>query len=142
MMTMEQQAQEAFQTLLQGHYAQVGNKDLKIREKAWNRFLQLGLPMRNSELFRYLRMRVLFSKNYPLAEPSTISPELVDAHLLPECANSTLVFVNGFFAPALSRTAHLTGSEAAKKIIFSTISEAVSTFWGVSQWPLDKSLKR
>jgi Fe-S cluster assembly protein SufD len=133
MMTMEQDAQTGFQALLASHYAQIPQADLlhKIREKAWEHFLALGLPTRKHELFRSLRMRALFSKQYHSAHPKAIAPEAITPHLLPECQESALVFVNGFFAPAFSRTTGI-----SKKVVISTLCDAMHTYGGFlnSQW--------
>lgn len=74
----------------------------KNRSKAWERFLQIGLPHAKTEVYRYLRLNALYQT--PFASISSPMPSLQDlsSHLLPECTGGRLVFVNGEYAPPLS----------------------------------------
>ncbi len=63
-------------------------------KRAWDHFLKLGLPTKQWEVFRYVRLSDLYSRRYDTAkrvEPS-ITPK-----------EGKLVFVNGRYAEDLSR---------------------------------------
>jgi len=78
-----------------------------LRAKAWERFLQLGLPTKKSEVFKYLRLGALEKRSYGAAAFQEVAEEAVSEALLPECRDSCFVFVNGLFRPELSRTSAL-----------------------------------
>lgn len=140
MMTQQyaEQEQELFQALLTGLYGQIEQTDLlqKVRAKAWDHFLELGLPTRRDDVYRYVRLRNLFAQKYTAAQRTEVTAQTITPHIVPECAESVLVFVNGHFSPLLSRTNAL-----PKKVVISTLSEAMRTYSGFlnSQWA--KALK-
>ncbi len=59
----------------------------------WDRFLKLGLPGKESDLYRYVRLKDLYSQEYQL--PGAFEGQILES-------NDTLVFVNGTFCPHLS----------------------------------------
>jgi len=63
--------------------------------RSWERFLELGLPTKEWEVFRYVRLSDLYSRTYEAAERATpvITPK-----------EGQLVFVNGRYVEALSRS--------------------------------------
>ncbi|MFZ0565618.1 MAG: Fe-S cluster assembly protein SufD [Chlamydiales bacterium] len=72
--------------------------------KAWDRFLQLGLPDKGIETFRYVKLRDLYRQSY--SHPSThseVKDHNIKSLVYPECSLSFLVFVNGHFCEHLSR---------------------------------------
>lgn len=113
-----------FQELLSGLYSAFDHDNLKkIRAKAWDHFLELGLPTKKEEVFRYLKLRTLYSKTYRSAQRRVLNQNEIDPYILPECQTSLLVFVNGFFAPELSNYSGL-----SSKVAISTLSTAAHTF--------------
>ena len=126
MMTAPQSEQEGFQSLLWALYGQMsesGDPLQKIRAKAWDHFLELGLPSKQEEVYRYVRLRNLFSRTFTLAQTSELSREAIGQYILPECKQSVLVFVNGFYSP------HLSNREAIpKKTVITSLAEAANTF--------------
>lgn len=138
MMTQPQLHHAAFQDLLETLFKKSNSADLlqKIRLKAWDRFLEQGLPTRKSEVFRYVKLHRLFSRQYQLSEAPSIIDAEVQPHLYPECRESALVFVNGRFQPALSKLGAL-----PKKAVIIPIQEAIKTYGTFlnNQW--GKSLK-
>lgn len=137
MMTQPAIHQQQFQTNLNALWEQIPLSDIlqKHREKAWDHFLELGLPDRSTEVFRYLKMRNLYQKTWTLGEKTTIAPASIDSAILPECRGSTLVFVNGFYAPELSSLEHLSS------IVVLPLSEAVKTYSALLNNHWSKSLK-
>lgn len=116
--------QEAFQTLLHTHFDQLNEDSLqKVRLKAWDHFLELGLPGSKADVFKYVRLKNLFSQKYSVAFPTQLTKEAIEKHVLPECKGSVLVLVNGHYRPELSSTKGLPG-----KVAISHISAATRTF--------------
>ncbi|MBA3815073.1 MAG: Fe-S cluster assembly protein SufD [Parachlamydiaceae bacterium] len=139
MMTEERtEMQKDFQSLLLALYGQFAEPDAlqKIRAKAWDHFLALGLPTKKDEVFRYVRLNYFFADNYEAAVATNVAVEDIEAHVLPECQNSVLVFVNGHFNPLLSRTTDL-----PKKAVVTLLTEAMCTFGSFLNNQLGKSIK-
>lgn len=132
------QFQEQFQNQLQRLYTQIleADKLRPVRTKAWDHFLELGLPTRKSEAFRYLKLHHLFSHSYDLPKPKAVLPEAIAPYIFPECSSSVLVFVNGYFNLSLSRLDGL-----PKRVVVSNLQEAMKTYGAFlhNQWA--RSLK-
>lgn len=117
--------QDTFKTLLEAHLGLINKDDSlqKFRAKAWNRFLDIGLPTRQSEPFRYIKLRNLFSQDYQLAQDKSITFKDISCYVYPECRQSVLVFINGHYAP------HLSNREAIpSKVVITTLLEATRTY--------------
>lgn len=96
----------------------------RMRVKAWERFLQLGLPLRHIEVYRYVRqLRHLYAGSYTAPAPITLKRSDISAHLLPECAQSTIVLVNGHFDPSLSNLAGLD-----PKVVVTDLTKAIGSY--------------
>lgn len=126
---------ETFKTLLESYLERVnqGSGDLlqRLRMKAWDHFLELGLPTRHQEAYRYIKLRQLFAQSYALAEPVSLSLEDFSAAIYPECRQSVLVFINGHFSPQLSCRQAI-----SNRIVISTLQEASRTYGALlsNQW--------
>lgn len=133
MMAEQLSGQEAFLALLWNQYGQVSSDDSlkKARAKAWDHFLELGLPKKENEVFKYLRLRNFFSQNYEPSHPTELTYEAISSYVLPECHDSVAVFVNGYFSPSLSRLSALPKGATA----LSTL-EAMQVYGGflTGQW--------
>ena len=129
---------DPFQQLLTEAFQALPEDPLtKVRNKAWDHFLELGLPTRKSEVFRYVKLRSLYEASFTMAPPtSTVTPEQVSPFILPECQNSVLVFVNGIFQSNLSRLAAL-----PKKVVVTTLGEAFKSFGTFFQNHWAKTIK-
>ena len=64
-----------------------------LHQPAWDRFVEIGLPTKQNEVYRYVRLKDLYSRPY-----STPAP--FEALIATE--ESTLVFANGAYMEALS----------------------------------------
>lgn len=109
----------------------------KMREKAWERYLALGLPSRKSEAFRYTKLRHFLNPAYQLASSMpALSSNAFQESIYPECKESHIVFVNGHLRPEFSNTKAL-----PSKVIISPLKEAMKTFSAFlnNQWT--RSLK-
>lgn len=127
-----------FQALLWSLYGQIEENNAlnKMRSKAWEHFLELGLPTRKSDLFHYVPLRKLFARKYVLSQPTEVSSGDLTAHILPECAQSVLVFVNGHFNANLSRTEAL-----PKRMSALSTAEAMRTYGSFLNNQSTKTLK-
>jgi len=125
-MTTEQRSEiDDFQSLLWSLYGQMEEADAlqKMRSKSWEHFLELGLPKRKDEVYRYVPLKKLFAEKFILSQSSKITSSDVEAHILPECSQSVLIFVNGHFNPELSRIEAL-----PKRMSAMHMAEAMRTY--------------
>lgn len=74
----------------------------EILKRAWDHLVERGLPSKKQEAFQYVPLRDLYAGNFALASETLPSKAEILPHILPECKQSHLVFVNGNFAPELS----------------------------------------
>lgn len=138
MMTEARPEQESFQSLLWSLYGQIAENDplQKLRARAWDHFLELGLPTIKDDVYRYMRLRHFFSRPFVLSTDSNVRPEQIEPYILPECQQSVIVLVNGRYSAQLSRTESL-----PKRIVVSDLIEASQSFGAFlnNQWT--KSVK-
>lgn len=74
---------------------------IQWRQRAWEAFGAIGLPKQKQEAFQYLPLQKL---SFPKpAAKKNVSFQEIEPHLLPECRDSFLVFVDGFYDETLSR---------------------------------------
>ena len=130
--------QEAFKSLLENLRMQsILNDPLeKIRQKSWQHFLSLGLPSRHNEVYRYIKLRHLFSQPYQLAKKKTLTFDQIKSWIYPECIQSVLVFVNGHFSVELSCLDAL-----PEKVVVSSLEDATQTYGAFLNNHWTKSLK-
>lgn len=121
----EVEQQTALQAVLESYYAQCADSGAmqKIRAKAWDQFLELGLPDKQNEVFRYLRLRSFYAQNYVMSAALDISAKDIATYIFPECTQSVLVFVNGHYKVQLSNT-----QAFAKRAVIAPLSEAIRTY--------------
>src|ERR1700722_7072901 len=91
---------------------------------AWDRFLELGLPTRETEVYRYVRLKEIYGQLFHL--PKQIVPHA-------EIQSGTLVFVNGAYCEALSR--------APKPLLALPLSTAFKTYGNYLNSRLQKQLQ-
>lgn len=138
MMAEQESEPIAFQKHLETLFAHAGAGDAlqKIREQAWNLFVQMGLPTKNTEAYRYFKMRHLLSHDYQIAGESAFSPASIASLIQPECQDSFLVFVNGRYSPTLSCTTGL-----PNQIAITPLPAAMHTYGAFLRNHWTKSLK-
>ncbi|MCB1213468.1 MAG: Fe-S cluster assembly protein SufD [Chlamydiia bacterium] len=98
----------------------------QLRQVAWRRFQELGLPDRKQEAYRRVALKELYLNvsEHTVCEPSlTPTKESIAPLVLPECTRSHLVLVNGQFAPQLS---DLEGFSNA--LVVQSLSSALATY--------------
>ena len=72
-----------------------------LRQRAAQRFQELGLPNRRLEAWKYTDVSLLARSSFERAVPSSVSPAAIQPFVYDGCHQ--LVFVNGYWAPELSR---------------------------------------
>lgn len=125
MMTQQESQGEKFRQMLEAFYESTHKDDMlsKVRSSAWSHFLDLGLPTKRNEVFQYIRLRQLFSKEYTLPPHVDISNEQLKQHIYKECEQSYLVFVNGHYREDLSCR-----DAIPSKVVVSDLKKASRTY--------------
>lgn len=103
-----------------------------LRDKAWDHFLELGLPDKTSDAFKYVPLKRLYDIKLSL-KASTLTKEDVQPHILPESRESYIVFANGRFNKELSKL--------PPKVVILPLQEALKTYGPFLQGRLTKSIK-
>lgn len=129
---------ETFKNLLETLRAQAGLNDSleRIRQKAWQQFESLGLPSRHNEVYRYIKLRHLFSQPYQMASEKILTLDQIKHWIYPECKESVLVLVNGHYAPQLSCLSALPA-----KVVVTPLHEATHTYGALLNNYWSKTLK-
>jgi Fe-S cluster assembly protein SufD len=137
MMAQPKAEPDSFHEKFEELYAQLSNDPLKsVRSKAWDHYLELGLPTKRHEAFKYLRLRSLYQNEFVPSIEARIEKESMDPFVYPECRNSLIVFVNGYFHPELSQIQAL-----PKKAVLSSLPESLNTFGTFLSHQWAKSIK-
>jgi len=121
-----------FSEMLQSHYQMAERNTLKkIKTNAWDHFQDLGLPTRKTEVYRYIKLRNLFSRSFVPATPTKLTKEQITPYTYPECHH--LIFVNGHYQHELSKL--------PKGIVITSLDDAMLTYGAFldNQWK--KSVK-
>lgn len=108
----------------------------RLREKAWERFSELGLPSRKEDVFRYLKLHLLYRHAYEESPLKAIDPKMLEPFIYAECQRSLLVFVNGHFSPQLSRVDGL-----PEKAVILPLSAAMRPYGALLTNQMTKSIK-
>lgn len=121
-MTALSTEKDTFQDLLQGLWKGISQDDplAPYRKKAWDHFISLGLPSRKVEVYRYIKLRHLFSNSFNIAEHTNIN---VTPEILSDCQQSVIVLVNGVYNPALSSVKGL-----PTKVVIAPLHNALRTY--------------
>ncbi|HEX2579017.1 MAG TPA: Fe-S cluster assembly protein SufD [Rhabdochlamydiaceae bacterium] len=129
--------EETFLSGLHQYFGQVRGRDLLkgMREKAWDHFLELGLPKKTDEAFRYVPLRRLYELS--VKETSYVpSKEEILSYIYPQCRGNYLVFINGAYQQDLSDL-----SELSKKIVALPIADAMRSYGPFLQSRWSQTLK-
>lgn len=92
-------SEHVFLQHLKEHYEAIPFSD--FRKKSWDQLCQIGLATKSHEAFRYVHLRDLYAAHF---EPVCVSPieKSSFAHtILPECAHSHIIFVDGRYCSNL-----------------------------------------
>jgi Fe-S cluster assembly protein SufD len=106
------------------------------RRRAWDHFLELGLPEKGSGPFQYVPLRQLYEVPWRCASRSSVSRDAVAPHLLSECRGTQIVFVDGRFSPELSDLSAL-----PKGVVVLPLTEATRSYGTFLQGRWSRFLK-
>ena len=126
MMVQEQAQEGSFQLNLEKLYLLATQEEdalNKIRSKAWDHFLEIGLPTKKTEPYKYVRLRQLFPQIYSEAKLSSISKDQIEELVYPECKQSFIVFINGYYC---EKDSCLVG--ISNKVVITDLSRASRTY--------------
>ncbi len=109
----------------------VNEAEQPFKHKFWEQFLKLGIPSQKWEVFRYLKLKNLYTTPYTVAPVCDVAPQTLSPHILPECTDTLIVFVNGIYHPQLSNLIGL-----PNKVVICSIEEAQKTYGSflTNQW--------
>lgn len=138
MMTEIRSEIDEFYLLLEKLYRESPKEALlsKFQEKAWERFAQIGLPSRKDDVFRYIKLRLLYKRAYEIKSAKAIDSQIIAPHIYAECQNSLLVFINGHYVEHLSRLDGL-----PDKCVISPLSVAMRPYGALLGNQISKSIK-
>lgn len=122
---MHTEQEQSFHSLLKQHYDKMHGCDSlqKARESAWKQYCALGLPSKQSEVFRYIKLKNLFSSHYQIAATAHVTPTDILPHIYPESRESFLVFVNGHYISSLSNIKGL-----PDRVAILPLTDAIKTY--------------
>ena len=136
-LSTDQRDFEPFYDNLQSIFEKVKNLDSAtlVREKAFNHFLELGLPQKNKGPFQYVSLGSLYKESFSVEEMS-LSKETLDSYVAAESKNSYLVFINGFLQLSLSNISALSSS-----LVILPLGEALRSYGTFLQNRWSKTLR-
>lgn len=135
MTMLKESEQERFHDWLAKQFEGI-TPQVKTRQKAWERYVQLGLPSRKTEAYQYMRLRSMLSTPFEEPADATLKLDTIAKHFLPESNKSVLVLVNGIYRPDLSQTESI-----GKQIVVLPINEAIRTYGTLLNNQLMRSFK-
>lgn len=92
----------------------------KIRKDAISKFAELTFPTQKDEEWKYTNISPLFSYDFIAGKKLQVEKKIIDKFLFDELEHSLMVFVNGYYAPELSRIEGL-----PKNVIISSLAEEI-----------------
>lgn len=107
-----------------------------FREKGWQKLLEMGLPAKTHEAFRYVPLREFYLSSFEGKTAEKIDPALFSNDILPECKHSHLVFIDGKFCKEYSDISAL-----PPQAVLLPLEEALRTHGSFLQSHLTRSLK-
>ena len=107
-----------------------------VRKRAFDHFLELGLPDGKSGAFQYVPLKALYEESFSCSEKHTFSKEEVAGMIYPEAKDSYLVFINGSFDLSLSNM-----SGIPKQVVIVPLEEAMRSYGTFLQNRWSKTLR-
>lgn len=137
MTLLEQPSKQKFFSQLDSHFHEVMGQapslSKPVRQKAWDHFVKLGLPLKKWEAFQYFPLSLFYDEVFK--KPVKV---LAGAETFPvsEYKGTNLVFLNGEFSKELSDTSSL-----PKQVVVLPLADAYQTYGSFLHSRLDKTLK-
>ncbi len=104
-----------------------------LRKRAWDLFVEMGLPNRKEEAFQYLPLRKLYEEKF---SPCTAAVSQEEIIITEPFSGSSLIFVNGVFRKDLSLMHNL-----PENIVVLSLEEANAKFGAFLQNRFTKQCK-
>lgn len=137
MQTDECAETQSFSSFLKEQYLLQPHDLLKeFRNRAWDHFLELGLPERNQEAFQYVPIKQLYQQSWSVSRADPVQEQSIATSIYPECQNSCLVFVNGVYRLDLSNLSAL-----PKQVVVLPLDQAAASYSAFIQSRLAKGIK-
>lgn len=96
----------------------------KHRARAWDRFLEMGLPQRGDDAYQYMHLKPLFAQKFvPASQKKAYTRDEIIEKVAPECIHSYFVFIDGLFFEALSDT-----TAVAPSVVRMPLSQAMRSY--------------
>ena len=133
---MKKQFINALRTSFEENLKGITPLQAAIREKAWSRFLEIGLPTKHDPGYQYLPLSTFYREQFELGGLPSISKEQFTPFIYSECRQSHIVFVNGQYVPELSDTSAL-----REEIVILRLRDALTSFGSFLQGRLSRSIK-
>lgn len=96
----------------------------QIRSSFWQKLMSTPLPTRKSEQFRYFPLKEFYREKYEEVNMEVfLHPDMLQQAVLPECQNSTIVFVNGKLRLDLSML-----TDVHKKMVLLPLDKAMQSY--------------
>ncbi|MDX1921033.1 MAG: Fe-S cluster assembly protein SufD [Candidatus Caenarcaniphilales bacterium] len=99
----------------------LANNVLEFKQKAFDRFTEIGLPTSKEEIWKYVNLKPLYSANLTknTSNQRSINEELkthIKVNFLKECSGACLVFLDGNYEESLSDLSDLDGKATISKL--------------------------
>jgi Fe-S cluster assembly protein SufD len=107
-----------------------------LREKAFDHFLELGLPEKGEGAFQYMSLKALYQERLSLSKSHAFVQHDIETLIYPEAKNSYLVFINGSFQPNLSNL-----SAILEQIVILPVEDAMRSYGTFLQNRWSKTLR-
>jgi Fe-S cluster assembly protein SufD len=131
---------EQFALHLENHFKEVLETfdplQQAIRQRAWDRFLELGMAEKNDPGYQYFPLIQFYQDTYELGQYTDVPRGQLTASIYPECRRSNIAFVNGHYAPELSDTSAL-----PDEVVILPLNEALKRYGNILQPRLVRILK-
>jgi len=115
---------------------EIGPLQKMIREKAWDRFLERGLPTKKMAGYQYLPLSQFYQESFDLAGSPEIDPARLESYIHPHSQRSHVVFVNGQYRPELSDM-----SGVPEKVVVRPLKDALNGYGNFLQMRLCRTLE-
>lgn len=125
----------SFERCLQENMKETTSLRKAINTKAWNRFLELGMPTKKLPGYQYLPLMQLTQESFELVSLPSLTKEEVLSYIHPEARHSYLLFLNGRYVPALSDLSGLPNS-----VVVLPIKDALNSYTSFLQSRLSRIL--
>jgi len=131
---------ESFVEKLESHFQKnlegVNPVQQMIRLKAWDRFVEKGLPSKKMAGYQYFPFSQLYNESFEIGDSPEIDRSSFESFIAPQSQKSYIVFANGQYRPDLSDTSGLPSS-----VIIRSLKDALNGYGNFLQTRLCHTLE-